>query len=97
MFDKLEQSNKHLQIIAKLSANHKQDFATAIETIKAAEEAGADGIKLQTYTADTLTSGYSNDYFTLNSGTIWDGKTYYELYQGSVYPLGMAQRIKRLC
>lgn len=94
MFDKLEQSNKHLQIIAELSANHKQDFATAIETIKAAKEAGADGIKLQTYTADTLTIDCNDDYFTLNSGTIWDGKTYYELYQEAYTPWEWHKELK---
>lgn len=94
MFTKLEQSNEHLQIIAELSANHKQDFGKAIKTIKAAKEAGANGIKLQTYTADTLTIDCRNDYFTLNSGTIWDGRTYYELYQEAYTPWEWHKELK---
>lgn len=71
-------------IIAELSANHNGSLETAIETIKAAKSAGADAIKFQTYTADTLTIDCDNEYFKITQGTLWDGKTLYELY-GEAY------------
>jgi pseudaminic acid synthase len=71
-------------IIAELSANHNGNLDVAIETIKAAKRAGADAIKLQTYTPDTLTIDCENDYFQINEGTLWDGKTLYQLY-GEAY------------
>jgi len=78
-------SNK-IFIVAELSANHGHDIQVAKESILAAKEAGADAIKLQTYTADTLTIDCNNEYFTLNSGTIWDGTTLYELYKQASTP-----------
>ncbi|WP_242120102.1 pseudaminic acid synthase [Aestuariivivens sediminicola] len=71
-------------IIAELSANHNGNIDVAVETIKAARKAGADAIKLQTYTPDTLTIDCDNDYFKISGGTLWDGKTLYELY-GEAY------------
>ena len=73
-------------IIAELSANHNGSLQTAIETIKAAKRAGADAIKLQTYTADTITLDAKNDYFKLKQGTIWDGKYLYDLYKEAYTP-----------
>lgn len=73
-------------IIAELSANHGHDINIAKETIKAAKEVGADAIKLQTYTADTLTIDCDNEYFKINSGTIWDGRTLYDLYEEAYTP-----------
>lgn len=73
-------------IIAELSANHNGSFETAVETIRAAKRAGADAIKLQTYTADTLTLNSNKDDFIINNGSIWDGKKYYELYQQAYTP-----------
>lgn len=75
------------KIIAELSANHNQDIAIAKRTIYAAKEAGADLVKIQTYTADTLTIDCNNKYFTdLLRGTIWDGKNFYQLYQEAYTP-----------
>jgi len=71
-------------IIAELSANHNGNIDVAIETIKAAKKTGADAIKLQTYTPDTLTIDCDNKYFKIDGGTLWDGKTLYELY-GEAY------------
>src|SRR5690554_7219341 len=65
-------------IIAELSANHGKDIKIAIDTIKAAKKAGADAIKLQTYTADTLTLDSDKDHFKI-SGGLWDGRTLYDL------------------
>jgi pseudaminic acid synthase len=71
-------------IIAELSANHNGDLNIAIETIRAAKRTGADAIKLQTYTPDTLTIDCDNKHFKIDGGTLWDGKTLYELY-GEAY------------
>jgi pseudaminic acid synthase len=72
-------------IIAELSANHNGSLETAIETIKAAKRAGADAIKLQTYTADTITIDCDKDDFVIK-GTIWEGRNLYELYQEAYTP-----------
>lgn len=73
-------------IIAELSANHNGSLDTALETISAAKRTGADAIKLQTYTADTLTIQCDKDDFIIRSGSIWDGKTFYDLYQSAYTP-----------
>jgi len=72
-------------IIAELSANHNQNLETAIETIRAAKRAGADCIKFQTYTADTLTINSNKEDFIIK-GTIWAGRNYYTLYQEAHTP-----------
>ncbi len=72
-------------IIAELSANHNGSLETAIKTVRAAKRAGADCIKLQTYTADTLTIDSDKDDFQIK-GTIWEGKNYYQLYQEAYTP-----------
>ena len=68
-------------IIAEMSANHLQKFDNAVKIIKAAKEAGANAIKLQTYTPDTITINCNNEYFQIKQGTLWDGQTLYELYK----------------
>lgn len=73
-------------IIAELSANHNGSLETALLTIKAAARAGANAIKLQTYTADTLTIDSNKSDFVIQSDTIWDGKNYYQLYQEAYTP-----------
>ena len=80
------QIGENVFIIAELSANHGHDINIAKQTIKAAKESGADAIKLQTYTADTLTIDCDNEYFQLSGGTIWDGRTLYDLYQEAYTP-----------
>jgi pseudaminic acid synthase len=72
-------------IIAELSANHNGSLETAIETIRAAKRAGADAIKFQTYTADTITLDCKTDDFRIK-GTIWDGKYLYDLYKDAYTP-----------
>lgn len=72
-------------IIAELSANHNGSLETAIHTIKAAKRAGADCIKLQTYTADTMTIDSQKDDFKIK-GTIWEGKNLHKLYQEAYTP-----------
>jgi pseudaminic acid synthase len=78
-------SNKTF-IIAELSANHNQSLEVALKTIRAAADAGADAIKLQTYTADTLTIDCQNKYFKIHHGTLWDGRTLYDLYKEAHTP-----------
>ena len=73
-------------IIAELSANHNGKIETAIETIKAAKASGANAIKLQTYTADTITLKSNKSYFQINGDTLWDGSTYYDLYKQAYTP-----------
>ena len=72
-------------IIAEMSANHAGDIENAKKIIRAAKEAGADCIKLQTYTADTLTIDCDNEYFQIKSGT-WEGENLYKLYQRAYTP-----------
>lgn len=77
---------KRVKIIAEMSANHNQDINIAKDTIKVAKQVGADAIKIQTYTPDTLTIDCDNDYFRLSQGTIWDGTTLYKLYKEAYTP-----------
>ena len=73
-------------IIAELSANHNGSLQTALDTIRAAKEIGADAIKLQTYRADTITLDCKNDDFMVKGGTLWDEKNLYELYEWAYTP-----------
>ena len=78
--------NNSVFIIAELSANHNGSLKTAIETIKAAKRTGANAIKLQTYTADTMTIDAKLPDFMLSQGTIWDGKYLHDLYKEAYTP-----------
>ena len=78
-------SNKTF-IIAEMSANHNHKIENALAIIKAAKEAGADAVKFQTYTADTITLNCDNEYFQIKQGTLWDGTTLYKLYQQAYTP-----------
>jgi len=73
-------------IIAELSANHNGSLDNALKTIKLAKESGADAIKLQTYTAETMTLDSTKDDFMIKGGTLWDGKSLYKLYQEAYTP-----------
>jgi pseudaminic acid synthase len=73
-------------IVAEMSANHGQCIDTAKKIIEAAKEAGADAVKIQTYTPDTLTIDCDNEYFMLGKGTIWEGKKLYDLYGEAFTP-----------
>ena len=73
-------------IVAEMSANHNHKLENALAIIKAAKEAGADAVKLQTYTAGTLTLDCDNKYFQIKQGTLWDGMTLYKLYQQAYTP-----------
>ncbi len=82
-------------IIAELSANHNGSRQTAIDSIKAAKKAGADAIKIQTYTADTLTLNCDAPDFRLGKG-LWEGETFYTLYQKAYTPWEWHEEIFRV-
>ncbi len=84
--NKIIGDNSPVFIIAELSANHLQKYNNAVQLIKKAKECGADAVKLQTYTPDTITIDCNNKYFQIKHGTIWDGKTLYELYKEAFTP-----------
>ena len=81
-------------VIAELSANHHQDFDQAVDLIHAAKESGADAVKLQTYTPDTITIRSDHDYFRIGGGTLWDGRTLYELYGEAYTPWDWLPKLK---
>ena len=81
-------------IVAEMSANHNQNFDQAVATIKAAKRAGADAIKLQTYTPDTMTLNCDNKYFKIK-GTIWEGQTLYDLYKQAYTPWEWQPKLKK--
>jgi len=81
-------------IIAELSANHNQSFEIAHKSILAAKNAGADAIKLQTYTADTITIDCDNENFRISGGSLWDGKTLYQLYKEAYTPWEWQPKLK---
>lgn len=83
-------------IVAEMSGNHNQDYDIAMKTIHAIKESGADAVKLQTYTPDTITIDVDNEYFRINQGTIWDGKTLYQLYKEAYTPWDWQPRLKKL-
>lgn len=85
LFDKIKSSSS-VFIIAELSANHNGSIDTALETVKAAKRAGADCIKLQTYTADTMTINSNKEDFIVGGGTVWDGRTLHDLYKEAYTP-----------
>ena len=81
-------------IVAEMSANHLQDFHRAVEIVHAAAEAGADALKLQTYTADTITIESDKPYFRITGGTLWDGQTLHGLYEEAYTPWDWQPRLK---
>ncbi len=82
-------------IVVEMSANHGQDFGQAVKIIEAAREAGADAVKLQTYTPDTLTIDCDNEYFRIK-GTMWEGKTLYDLYSEAFTPWDWQPKLKKI-
>ena len=82
-------------IIAEMSANHNHHFDVAINTIKAAKEAGADAIKIQTYTADTITLDCHTPDF-INGKGLWEGEALYDLYKKAYTPWEWHEEIFRV-
>jgi len=83
-------------IVAELSANHNQQYDEAVRLIEAARDTGADAVKLQTYTPDTLTIPSQRPEFRISGGTPWDGKTLYELYGEAYTPWEWQPRLKKV-
>jgi len=83
-------------IVAELSSNHQQDYDKAIRLVQAAKTAGADAIKLQTATPDGITLDSQDDIFRVSGGTIWDGRTLYDLYQEVYTPWEWHPKLKKV-
>ena len=90
------QSGRRAYVIAELSANHHQDFDEAVRLLQAAKQSGADAVKLQTYTPDTITIASDQPYFRIGGGTIWDGATLYDLYSKAYTPWEWQPKLKDL-
>jgi N-acetylneuraminate synthase len=87
---------EQVYIIAEMSANHNQSFDEAVRIIQAAKEAGADAIKLQTYTPDTITINADNEYFRIGKGAIWEGRYLYDLYGEAYMPWEWQPKLKEV-
>ena len=74
-------------IIAELSCNHNGSIKTAIDSIKAAKQIGANAIKIQTYTPHSMTLDCKKDDFIIKGGTLWDGRSLYDLYEDVHTPM----------
>ncbi len=95
IFDKI--NNDEVYIIAEMSANHGGNLDIALQIVHEAKKAGADCIKLQTYTADSITIDCNNDYFQIHDGGLWDGYVLYDLYKSAGTPYEWHQAIKDEC
>ncbi|MDR2067431.1 MAG: pseudaminic acid synthase [Holosporaceae bacterium] len=84
----------HTLIIAEMSANHCGNLDLAKQIIAKAKECGADAVKLQTYTADTITIDCKNEYFKVAGGTLWDDKYLYDLYKEAYTPWEWQKKLK---
>lgn len=73
-------------VIAEVSANHNHELASALRLIEIAADAGADAVKLQTYTADTITIDCRNEHFRVGEGTLWEGRVLHDLYHEAMTP-----------
>lgn len=83
-------------VVAELSANHGQNFEQAVRLIRAAKESGADAVKVQTYTPDTITIRSDRECFQIRGGTLWDGRTLYELYGEAYTPWDWQPKLKQV-
>lgn len=83
-------------VVAEVSANHRQSFESAEQIIRAAKQAGADAVKLQTYTPDTITIASDRNEFRIGGGTLWDGRNLHELYGEACTPWEWQPRLKKI-
>lgn len=94
LFEKI--NNGGVYIIAEMSANHAGKIENAYKIIEEAAESGADCVKIQTYTADSLTIDCHDDAYTIKGG-LWDGYNYYKLYQEAMTPWEWQDKLKNKC
>ncbi len=83
-------------IIAEMSGNHNMDFDRAVKIMEEAKKAGADAIKIQTYTADTITLDCDDPCFQITQGTLWDGTTLHKLYQTAYTPWEWQPKLQKI-
>lgn len=83
-------------IVAEISANHRQDYEEAVKLVHAAKEIGADAVKLQTLTPDTITLKSDRAEFRVGGGTLWDGRTLYDLYAETYMPWDWQPKLKEV-
>ena len=81
-------------IVAEMSANHNNSFEHAENIVRAAANAGADAIKVQTYSADTMTLNCDREEFKVSGGTLWDGRRFYDLYNEASMPWEWQPKLK---
>ncbi len=89
-------SGEPVYVIAEMSCNHNQSYDQAVKIVEAAAEAGADAVKLQTYTPDTITLRSDKEFFRVGGGTLWDGQTLYDLYRQAYTPWDWQPKLKAL-
>lgn len=94
--DKKIGDNHPTFIIAELSANHMNDFDIAVKTIEAMAESGANAVKFQTFTPDTITLDCDNEFFQIKQGTVWDGQVLHDLYEDAYMPWDWQPKLKKI-
>jgi len=87
---------RQVYVIAELSANHNREYDRAVRIIHAAKDSGADAVKLQTYTPDTITLACDREEFRIAGGTIWDGRKLHDLYGEAYTPWEWQPRLKKV-
>lgn len=87
---------KPTYVIAEMSANHNQNFDQAVRILKAVKDTGADAVKLQTYTPDTITMDCDSDLFRIAKGSLWEGKNLYKLYGEAYTPWAWQPKLKQV-
>ena len=94
LYDKI--NNNEVYVIAEMSANHGGSLDNALEIVRQAQKAGADCLKIQTYTADSMTINCDNEFFQIHGG-LWDGYNLYNLYEYAGTPYEWQAKIKEEC
>lgn len=95
IFDKIKKNEVY--VIAEMSANHGGSLDTALEIVRQVSKTGADCLKIQTYTADSITIDCDNEYFQIHDGGLWDGYKFYDLYTEAGTPYEWHEAIKEEC
>src|SRR3954465_6372468 len=89
-------AGRPVYVIAEISANHHQNFDEAVKIVHAAQAAGCAAVKLQTYTADSMTIASDREPFRISGGTLWDGRNLHELYREAYTPWDWQPRLKKI-